>query len=340
VTRIPDEYIRQLLASVDLPAIIGRDIKLSRSSGRLIGLCPFHRESSPSFVVYDDGHFHCYGCGAHGNAIRYVVLTRRLDFRRAVAELAAGTIGLLSPEESERVETERRRKKEERERRHRAMAREIWNFSRPIGTTPGEGYFRGRGIVIPLPMTLRFHDGVLHVEEKTEVERRLPAVICAVQAPDGAVSAIHRVYLDPATISRGVPGKTTLRPDKALLGTVSGGAIRFARAGSRMLTCEGPETGLSLLQAQSDRAVWCGIDVGHMAAIAWPDIVDNLLVAADRDPISTRPGPMQGKRPGEHWARITAERFVTSRPDRAAAIAVPPGEKADFNDLLVGKAAA
>jgi hypothetical protein len=140
---------------------------------------------------------------------------------------------------------------------------------------------------------------------------------------------VHRIFLGPASLDTGKA------EEKMLLGATQGGAVRLAPAGPEMITCEGIETGLAIAQALPEWPVWCGIDASHMASVEWPDMVERLGIGADRDPVSEKPGIMQGKRPGEFWARVAAERFAASRPGRQAFIAVPPGEKADFNDLLL-----
>lgn len=70
-------------------------IKFRKSGNRLKALCPFHNENTPSFVVFPDDHFHCYGCHAHGTIIDYVCLRDKVDFRRSyiwIAENYAPTL--------------------------------------------------------------------------------------------------------------------------------------------------------------------------------------------------------------------------------------------------------
>ncbi len=78
----------------------GRRVKLSRAGREMKGCCPFHNEKSPSFFVNDDkGFYHCFGCGAHGDVIRFVVEQEGLGFIDAVKSLAAEA-GLAMPEAS------------------------------------------------------------------------------------------------------------------------------------------------------------------------------------------------------------------------------------------------
>lgn len=61
--------------------------KLKRSGFRMTGLCPFHEERTPSFFIFPDNHYHCYGCGAHGDSISFVMRLKNLNFVDAVRYL-------------------------------------------------------------------------------------------------------------------------------------------------------------------------------------------------------------------------------------------------------------
>ena len=98
--RIPEEFIRDLAARADLAAIVGARVQLRRSGKRLLGLCPFHPEKTPSFHVSPEkGMFHCFGCGAHGDAIGFFMQKENLDFIAAVEALAR-ECGVEVPRES------------------------------------------------------------------------------------------------------------------------------------------------------------------------------------------------------------------------------------------------
>ncbi len=94
---VPPEFIENLRQRVPLSGIIGRRVKLTRKGHRFSGLCPFHSEKTPSFsVVDDDGFYHCFGCGAHGDAISFLREMDGLDFMQAVEQLA-DMAGLAMP---------------------------------------------------------------------------------------------------------------------------------------------------------------------------------------------------------------------------------------------------
>lgn len=95
--KIPQEFIDSLLARVDIVDLISERIKLKRRGRNYVACCPFHDEKTPSFTVSPEKQFyHCFGCGAHGTAIRFLMNYGQLDFPAAVAELA-GRFGLEIP---------------------------------------------------------------------------------------------------------------------------------------------------------------------------------------------------------------------------------------------------
>jgi DNA primase len=97
---IPQGFIQDLLARVDVVDVVGRYVQLKKAGQNFLGLCPFHGEKSPSFTVSPSKQFfHCFGCGAHGTAIGFLMEHRGLGFVDAVGELAQQA-GLAVPEES------------------------------------------------------------------------------------------------------------------------------------------------------------------------------------------------------------------------------------------------
>ena len=103
----PPGFLDEIRIRVSLPEVIGRKVRLVKKGREYSGLCPFHNEKSPSFTVNDEkGFFHCFGCGAHGDVIGYVMQSQNLGFLEAV-EALAGEAGLevprATPQERERV---------------------------------------------------------------------------------------------------------------------------------------------------------------------------------------------------------------------------------------------
>ncbi|ATE65309.1 DNA primase [Rhizorhabdus dicambivorans] len=85
------QFLDELRARVTLSTLIGKSVKLTKAGREYKACCPFHNEKSPSFYVNDDKAFyHCFGCGAHGDAIRFLTEAKGLSFIDAVKELADG----------------------------------------------------------------------------------------------------------------------------------------------------------------------------------------------------------------------------------------------------------
>ncbi len=96
---IPDSFIQELLARVDVVEIIGRYVPLKKAGANFMGLCPFHGEKSPSFSVSPTKQFfHCFGCGKSGNAISFLMEHAGMGFVDAVEDLARQT-GLSVPDD-------------------------------------------------------------------------------------------------------------------------------------------------------------------------------------------------------------------------------------------------
>ena len=90
-------FLQTLKDRVSLPDLIGRRVRLVKRGREHSGLCPFHTEKSPSFTVNEQkGFYHCFGCGAHGSAVDFVMATENLSFPEAVERLAAEA-GLRMP---------------------------------------------------------------------------------------------------------------------------------------------------------------------------------------------------------------------------------------------------
>ncbi len=97
---IPQGFILDLLARVDIVEVVGRHVALKKGGQNYLGLCPFHGEKTPSFTVSPAKQFfHCFGCGAHGSAVGFLMDHRGLSYVEAIEELAQGA-GLAVPQES------------------------------------------------------------------------------------------------------------------------------------------------------------------------------------------------------------------------------------------------
>jgi DNA primase len=103
-------FLDEVRARIGLSDTVGRRVRLQRRGREHTGLCPFHNEKTPSFTVNDEkGFFHCFGCGAHGDVIGFVMRTENLSFPEAVerlAEQAGLEVPRASPADRERAERE------------------------------------------------------------------------------------------------------------------------------------------------------------------------------------------------------------------------------------------
>src|SRR4051812_5309559 len=96
---IPQSFIQDLLNRVDIVDVVGRYVQLKKGGANFMGLCPFHNEKSPSFTVSPTKQFyHCFGCGAHGTAIGFLIEYSGLGFVEAVKDLAQN-VGMIVPDQ-------------------------------------------------------------------------------------------------------------------------------------------------------------------------------------------------------------------------------------------------
>lgn len=96
---IPEAFIQELLNRVDIVEVVDRSVPLKKSGANYSACCPFHNEKSPSFTVSPTKQFyHCFGCGAHGTAIGFLMEHQGLSFVEAVHELAK-MVGMIVPQE-------------------------------------------------------------------------------------------------------------------------------------------------------------------------------------------------------------------------------------------------
>ena len=106
---IPQEYIQEVVRRNDIEEVIGQYVQLRRRGRTLSGLCPFHNEKTPSFVVYPDTQsFYCFGCGAAGDVINFVRRYNNLGYVESVKQLASRA-GMPLPEEDDRESRARQR---------------------------------------------------------------------------------------------------------------------------------------------------------------------------------------------------------------------------------------
>jgi DNA primase len=139
--RIPEDFIETLLERIDIVEVIGARVELkSAGRGEHKALCPFHDEKTPSFTVSTDKQFyHCFGCGAHGTAIGFVMEYDGLEFPAAIEELAHSA-GLEVPHEAGQAPTK------PNDRLYQALGQAQAWFRRQLGASESaRDYLKGRG---------------------------------------------------------------------------------------------------------------------------------------------------------------------------------------------------
>ena len=196
-------------------------------------------------------------------------------------------------------------------------ARQLWNEAQPIDGTPAEAYLRGRGISCPLPDRLRFHPQCWHGPSGG----RFPAMVALVEGGEGF--AVHRTYLRPDGSGKaGLAGG-----DKLMLGATAGGAVRLSGGASRLAVAEGIESALSLLCGllAGPVTLWAALSTSGMRSLRLPAQIGQLVIAGD------------GDQPGREAAHVLANR---AHAFGWRVSLIDPGEGADFNDILAGKAVA
>lgn len=144
--RIPRSFIDELLARTDIVEVVDARVPLRRSGSNYLACCPFHNEKTPSFTVSQDKQFyHCFGCGAHGSAIGFLMEYERLGFVEAVEDLASRA-GLQVPQE----EGGDRGARDSQAALYVALERAAEWFRRQLREHPeggrAVGYLKGRGV--------------------------------------------------------------------------------------------------------------------------------------------------------------------------------------------------
>ncbi len=139
------QWLEQLRSRVTLSTLIGRTVKVQKAGREYKACCPFHNENTPSFTINDEkGFYHCFGCGAHGDAISWMTEQRGLGFMDAVKDLAAEAqmeVPAPDPRAAQRQET--------RATLHDVMAAaQDWFVTQFNGIegAPAREYLKNRGI--------------------------------------------------------------------------------------------------------------------------------------------------------------------------------------------------
>lgn len=343
---------------------------LVRTGREMVGPCPQCGGRDRFGINLTKRVFQCRKCGGNGGNIDLVMFVMGMDFPAALDWLC-GSVEGITPEERrdrERKAAENKRRNDARAEAERqkviAQARELWQAAAPAQGSPVHDYLALRGVdpgLYPqLPRCLRYHPDLAYTVQQegrwVEVHRG-PAMLAAIQGPDGRFRGLHRTWFDLGC-AKGKP--EILHPVsgerlkvKKSLGSVKGGAIRLtdaARVPPVLVMGEGIETTLTALLADvpPGAAYWAGISLGNMAgqrrlgaglkyaglpdlgdaeAFVPPPGVQRLIYVMDGDsePRLTRAQLLAGIR-----------RAMVLRPGLVGQI-VPCPAGVDLNDVLMGQ---
>lgn len=306
----------RLKDAVSIASVIGRSIELKRDGKLLKALCPFHAERTPSFYVYGD-HFHCFGCGAHGDVFAWLMQAHRMTFPQAVQLLAApsGEYRTIAPAPACGPKPGATT----------GLFMRCWEQGRDPAGTLVETYLDCRGgLRIPDGAPIRFHPRCQRgPRELAGGPEFWPAMLALMTDPvTGAPVGVHRTYLQhdgrakaPVTVRGDVELKA-----KRIMGTW--GVVRLfpdEEIGCGLGIAEGIENALTAAQIIGWGLVWAA---GNRDALAkFPPLlgIDFISIFADADDSGV----------GIQAAQACAERWTLS--GREALIHIPP-VGTDWND--------
>ena len=294
--------------------------KLKRAGNLLVGLCPFHDEHTPSFTVYPDWHYYCFGCGVSGDAITYL-RRQGLDFGDAVRQLT-GRVEPIPPQGPHAcgnapgtAATAPRSVSLSR------LAQRLWREA----TSPDlvRHYLDTRRIAQkPLPEALRGHREVW----STEAGERQPAVLAAITDARGTVTAIQRTWIedrlvyDGATTHTKGARSTTLSAPKKTLGPMGSGAVKLAAAGAILGLSEGVESALAAAQLfQIPTWATCGGE--RLGSVELPPIVRHVVIFADAGAAGER--------------QAAKAESIYARRGYGCQVELPSAGKGDFAEVLL-----
>jgi CHC2-type zinc finger protein/Toprim domain-containing protein len=280
--------IAEAKSGASLQRIVGETVRLIRDGRRWVGLCPVHSERTPSLTIFDDGHFHCYGCGIHGDAVTWLTKVRGFSFCDAMRHISATPTGgrpQVAPQPSPAPTAPSPTL---------AAAQRVWREALPARNTIVERYLKNRGLPLPDGVAIRFHPECQRGGRDSRGCVSLwPAMIALLVNPiTGKGVGVHRTFLAPdgtkaPTITRG----NIVLPSKSILG--GWGSVRIPppnETRGTLAISEGLENALAaqvLLQWEWG-PVWatgCAANIAAFPVLPW---VTSLTVFADNDPVGIK----------------------------------------------------
>jgi len=295
--KFPPAFLDEVRARTDLAALVGRSVKLTRAGAEHKGLCPFHKERSPSFTVRPDkGFCHCFGCGWNGDAIKWMQEQQGLTFFQAVEDLA-DRAGVVMPGDYRRSTAPRVRREAPapvvaavraedeaaRALRERRKGYDIWRAGTPLPGSAVETYLGARGIrpETVARLNLRCHPGLEYWAPPGpggaapilmgKFPAMLGALIGSVGPLAGRFSGLHITFLRPdggGKLALVHPATGAALPSKKMRGEAQGAALQLVplpEGATDLDGAEGIETAASVVQSCPDRVVWALASLGNLS---------------------------------------------------------------------------
>lgn len=319
-TAVNGAYLDELRRRVRLSDLIRHRVALKRAGREFIGRCPFHAEKTASFTVNDTKRFyHCFGCGAHGDALRFVRETDGLDFLDAVHWLA-DWVGMdrpdggrakrrlaMPPPPQAAPPPEPDDPAADEQRRQRLVA--LWRRAKPIGEAPWvRAWLQARGVwrdticpgsirgVDDLPYFVMVDDDTAKDGQRPLEVGRAPAMVAALVDLQRLITGLHITWLSPDGTAKAEfihPETGEVEPARKIRGRGWGSAIRLTPSGPSLVIAEGIETAWAIRMARPVR-VWAAGTLGNIAGAGkgrgapHPDKPGQFLPSEQPDP--ARPG--------------------------------------------------
>ncbi len=356
-----------------LSDIIGRDIALTKAGSEYRALCPFHVENTPSFTINDDKQFYkCFGCGASGDLIKYIMERRGEPFMKVLRDLEGDAgIAFDTPEnraEIERKREERRKSNAAASKAKRERARGLWFHAAPIKGTPAESYLaETRGIDFALlgkyPGALRYRHDCWH----PYLKEKMPAMVAAIYDLLNQHRATHQTYLEyrPGPDGRlrwdklkrldevesRKRGREVFHAAKTILGTFKGCSIPIRKGacnvtlpkippGTPVAVSEGIEDALSFAMLQPDLHIRAAGTLDKIGSLILPPQTGDLTIIGQWDRVAEEEGQRSAVDQLEDAIALQQEQAdLQATADgvvRRVLIAWPPQGVKDWNDVVRG----
>jgi CHC2 zinc finger/Toprim domain len=292
--------------AVDPIVLAEKYLKLEKRGRAHFALCPFHKETRPSFKIEPGRRYKCFPCGASLDTIEFLQRMTNLSFVDAVLELCNDP----KPQPALRIVSRTKNPVDLMTDPKVRKARAIWHSASLAAGSPIEtAYFPARALPIPVPPTVRF---LREYPWRGDPHLLLPAMLVAVQSPAGGIIGIEATALTLRCDRKAFPDSR----DKA--GIMAAGAARFAAATETLGIAEGAETAIAAM-ALTGVPCWACLGAGRMHTVAIPDVVRELHIFADDD----EPG------------RQAAEKTSAAHPGLRRIVRLPPDGCKDWNDVLI-----